>query len=99
MNYKRKSTEGWSIGQILFDFSGGVLSLMQLVLDSSLQEDWSGILGNPVKLGLSNVSIFFDLIFFTQHYILYGPAKESKLAEVGNGSTEPLISEVPNETS
>ena len=70
-NYKRKSTVGWSIGQILLDLAGGVLSIAQLVIDSSLQGDWSGILGNPVKFGLGNVSIFFDVIFMVQHYILY----------------------------
>jgi cystinosin len=71
VNYKRKSTAGWSIGQILLDFSGGIFSMAQLIIDSSLQRDWSGLTGNPVKLGLSNVSMFFDLIFITQHYVLY----------------------------
>ncbi|TID26417.1 L-cystine transporter-like protein [Venturia nashicola] len=71
VNYKRKSTEGWSINQILLDFTGGVLSLAQLLIDSALQADWSGLTGNPVKLGLSNVSMIFDIIFITQHYILY----------------------------
>lgn len=71
VNYKRKSTHGWSIGQILFDITGGVLSLVQLVIDASLQGDWSGITGNSLKLGLGNISILFDLIFITQHYILY----------------------------
>ena len=70
-NYQRKSTAGWSIYQILLDVIGGVLSIAQLVIDSSLQSDWSGITGNPVKLGLGNVSIFFDIIFMVQHYILY----------------------------
>jgi cystinosin len=70
-NYKRKSTVGWSIGQILLDLVGGVLSIAQLVIDSSLQNDWSGITGNPVKLGLGNVSILFDLVFMCQHYVLY----------------------------
>ncbi|KAI9675131.1 MAG: hypothetical protein M1817_001539 [Caeruleum heppii] len=70
-NYLRKSTSGWSIAQILFDLTGGVLSLLQLVLDASLQNDWSGIMGNPIKLGLGNASIFFDLIFILQHYWLY----------------------------
>ena len=70
-NYQRKSTAGWSILQILLDVIGGVLSIVQLVIDSSLQSDWSGITGNPVKLGLGNVSIFFDIIFMVQHYILY----------------------------
>ena len=56
LNFRLKSTEGWSIGQILFDFTGGVLSILQLLIDSSLQADWSGLVGNPVKLGLANVS-------------------------------------------
>lgn len=77
-NYKRKSTVGWSIGQILLDVAGGVLSIAQLVIDSSLQGDWSGILGNPVKFGLGNVSIFFDIIFMVQHYILYRVKGKSK---------------------
>ena len=70
-NYNRKSTVGWSIEQILMDLLGGVLSIAQLVIDSGLQGDWSGITGNPVKLGLGNISILFDLIFIVQHYILY----------------------------
>ena len=69
LNYKLKSTVGWSIDQILLDFAGGILSLLQLVLDCSLQADWSGLLGNPVKLGLANISMFFDIIFMTQHYV------------------------------
>ena len=70
-NYQRKSTTGWAIGQILFDVVGGVLSLTQLLIDSSLQSDWSGLTGNPVKLGLAGISICFDIVFITQHYILY----------------------------
>lgn len=80
MNYRRQSTLGWDINQILLDLAGGVLSLLQLVMDSSLQSDWSGITGNPVKLFLGNISIIFDLIFITQHYILYRGA-ESKPAD------------------
>lgn len=71
VNYVRKSTMGWSINQILLDFAGGALSITQLIIDSSLQADWSGLTGNPVKFGLGNVSIIFDIIFMTQHYILY----------------------------
>lgn len=54
---------------------------MQLVLDSALQNDWSGLTGNPMKLGLANVSILFDVLFIVQHYVLYGPVEEGK----GNG--------------
>ncbi len=52
-------------------FAGGILSILQLVIDSSLQTDFSGITGNPAKLGLGLISIVLDLIFMTQHYVLY----------------------------
>lgn len=57
--------------QILLDFAGGILSVVQLLIDSYLQGDWSGITGNPVKLALGNFSVFFDIIFIVQHYCLY----------------------------
>ena len=79
-NYQRKSTAGWSIDQILLDLIGGILSIAQLVIDSSLQSDWSGLTGNPVKLGLGNVSILFDILFMVQHYVLY---KGNKVNEDG----------------
>ncbi|GJJ68907.1 cystinosin [Entomortierella parvispora] len=71
LNFKAKSTVGWSIHNILLDFTGGVLSIAQLILDSALSGDWSGISGDPVKFGLGFLSIFFDLVFMTQHYVLY----------------------------
>ncbi|KAF9586671.1 hypothetical protein BGW38_010165 [Lunasporangiospora selenospora] len=49
----------------------GTLSISQLILDAYLSDDWSGISGDPVKFGLGFVSIAFDLVFMTQHYILY----------------------------
>jgi len=70
-NTRNQSTKGWHISQILFDFSGGVLSVAQLGIDSYLQHDWSGITGNPVKLLLGNVSVFYDVLFMGQHYYLY----------------------------
>ena len=91
VNYKRKSTQGWSIWQILFDVTGGVLSIVQLIIDSSLQADWSGLTGNPVKLGLGNVSIFFDLIFITQHYFLYAKPGQLKQEEHEDRVREPLL--------
>jgi cystinosin len=75
-NFKRQSTIGWSITQQLLDFSGGTLSMLQLLIDSSLQADWSGLTGNPVKFGLANISLLFDIIFITQHYVLYGAVEE-----------------------
>ncbi|PWW77105.1 hypothetical protein C7212DRAFT_278433 [Tuber magnatum] len=98
LNYKREATTGWSIHNILLDISGGVLSLAQLVLDSSLQNDWSGLTGNPLKLFLSQISIFFDIIFIIQHYVLYRSSSEPSTysplfpegeAEIGYGTLGP----------
>ena len=71
MNYKRKSTEGWSIGNILLDFTGGVLSLLQMFLLSANYDDWGSIFGSPTKFGLGFFSILFDILFIIQHYVLY----------------------------
>lgn len=34
MNYKRKSTVGWSIGNVLLDFTGGILSMLQMLINA-----------------------------------------------------------------
>jgi len=76
LNYRRKSTAGWNIWNIILDLSGGILSLTQLVLDCWNMDDWDGIIGNPAKLGISCISISFDLLFIFQHYFLYPCSKE-----------------------
>lgn len=89
-NFRNKSTVGWSIWQILLDFAGGTLSIAQLVLDSAQQGDWSGVTGNPVKFALGQVSMIYDMVFFTQHYVLYRDAggkrsEREALLENGDG--------------
>ena len=34
MNFRRKSTMGWSIGNVLLDFTGGILSIAQMFIQS-----------------------------------------------------------------
>lgn len=34
MNYKRQSTEGWSIETVLLDIAGGVFSVMQMFMNA-----------------------------------------------------------------
>uniref|UniRef100_A0A7R9ZN24 Cystinosin n=1 Tax=Craspedostauros australis TaxID=1486917 RepID=A0A7R9ZN24_9STRA len=79
-NKQRQSTEGWSIWNIVLDFTGGTLSTAQLILDcyaasagspSSSSSFWHLVQGNLVKLMLGLISIFFDVIFLVQHYVLY----------------------------
>lgn len=76
---------------ILLDFAGGVLSLAQLVIDSSFNEDWSGLTGNPAKLLLSNISILFDLLFMVQHYILYSDPKDKKQDTQEDAQEDPSV--------
>lgn len=71
MNYERKSTVGWSILNIMLDFTGGLLSFLQSFLNAWNLADWTIFTGNLAKIALSMVSIVFDLIFLTQHYVLY----------------------------
>ncbi|KAI9931569.1 hypothetical protein ASPWEDRAFT_106139 [Aspergillus wentii DTO 134E9] len=96
LNFKRQSTAGWSVDQVLLDLTGGILSLLQLIIDSGFQNDWSGITGNPVKLLLSNVTIFFDLIFIVQHYILYKDANDDTHKRQDPSLITPLLSEPDN---
>ncbi|KAM7291288.1 cystinosin homolog [Ixodes scapularis] len=71
LNFRRKSTVGWSIGNILLDFTGGSLSMLQMFLIAYNYDDWSSLFGNFTKFGLGFISISFDLLFIIQHYVLY----------------------------
>lgn len=79
LNIRRKSTEGWTIHNILLDFIGGSLSVAQLLLDAGRTNDWSAVTGNPAKLMLGNVSMFFDVIFMVQHFCFYRKDRASQL--------------------
>ncbi|XP_053562072.1 cystinosin [Bombina bombina] len=71
MNFRRKSTEGWSIGNVLLDFIGGSFSIIQMFLQSYNNDEWQLIFGDPTKFGLGVFSILFDIVFIIQHYCLY----------------------------
>lgn len=88
MNYSRKSTYGWNIYNVLLDFTGGSLSVLQLCLDAGLQDDWSGVTGDPVKFGLGFASMVFDVIFVVQHYVLYPREKSVSRQDASYGSTD-----------
>jgi cystinosin len=71
-NYRRKSTIGWNIHNILLDFTGGAFSFGQNIVDSFRDEFSVTSEGQPkalniAKYALSFISIFFDIIFITQH--------------------------------
>ncbi|CAD8067767.1 unnamed protein product [Paramecium sonneborni] len=80
LNYKRKSTVGWSIFNILLDFMGGFLSFLQMLLDSINGKSANLVDVNIVKFILSWIAMGFDAIFMFQHYILYNPKKKIRNA-------------------
>lgn len=63
-NYKRKSTKGWSIFNIVLDLVGGVFSFTSGGLSVT-----NGL--NLTKVILAFITVFYDLIFCFQHYVLY----------------------------
>ena len=76
LNWKRKSTVGWSLANVLLDFTGGFFSFVQQGLDNWNQSKkfvdfGSGDGFNIVKFLLSVIAMVFDLIFMFQHYVLY----------------------------
>ncbi|OQR94907.1 Lysosomal Cystine Transporter (LCT) Family [Thraustotheca clavata] len=90
LNYTRKLTIGWTIWNVLLDFSGGWLSMGQIIMTSYVTNDWSAITGDVVKFGLGFTSVFFDIIFIVQHYILY---HENNLSSSENESS-PLLNKI-----
>lgn len=81
LNWRRRSTIGWSIRNVVLDFAGGLMSISQLLLDAYIASDPSGIRGAAVKLLLGAVSMSFDVIFLLQHYYWF-PAKTRVLRRV-----------------
>jgi len=71
LHYVNKGTKGWSIVAILLDLAGSLLSFFQMFIVAFDRNDWSQFTGNIPKLGLSIISLFFDIIFIFQHYVLY----------------------------
>jgi cystinosin len=71
LNHQRNSTTGFSVWQILLDFTGGALSDLQLIFDCMELHDWSGLTGNLAKFFLGFVSIVFDTIILLQHYVMF----------------------------
>ena len=88
-NYKRKSTTGWSIHNILLDISGGSLSLLQLFLEAWNFNVWTN--SNPTKLALGFISILFDILFILQHYVFY--KRRTNDEERYDNENQPLISD------
>jgi cystinosin len=92
LNAQRASTEGWSISNVLLDFTGGVLSVAQLLLQCVILRDWTLIAGNPVKFGLGFVALAFDIVFMLQHYVWFrAPESDPAFVVVAADEEQSLV--------
>lgn len=74
LNKDKKSTLGFSIGNVILDITGGVLSLLGEIL--KVHMDKGSYLDNKTnvpKIALSLVVIVFDVVLILQHYVIYRP--------------------------
>ncbi len=69
LNFRRRSTIGWSVGNVMLDISGAGFNLGQTALDAAI--NGFDVLANVPKLALAAVSVGFDALFIVQHYVLY----------------------------
>ncbi|KRZ54141.1 Cystinosin -like protein, partial [Trichinella nativa] len=95
LNYRRKNTEGFSIGSIFLDFTGGVGSMFQMIVFAYNTDDWSQLFGDFTKFGLGLFSICFDIVFFVQRYALYRNYHEMDISEESEDS-QPLLRSSPS---
>lgn len=75
LNWRRKSTEGFAVGMMIFDLAGGVASLLQMIFLAVNNEDGASLTGNPGKFGTGVVTVTFEAIFILQRFIIYPPEK------------------------
>ncbi|GJQ70982.1 putative cystinosin, lysosomal cystine transporter [Trypoxylus dichotomus] len=94
MNYKRQSTEGWSIDAVLLDSIGGIFSVLQMFMNAyNYNEKLAWVLQNPAKLWLGIFSLLFDLLFVIQHYCLYNKKRKNRRqisSDIGMEATLPV---------
>ena len=71
MNFRRKSTSGFSVGVIFCDFNGGLFSMGQMIAESYNFDDFSSFSGNPTKFIVGLFTLVSDIILIIQHYVCY----------------------------
>lgn len=72
-NHERRSMKGFAIQGTILDITGGIASLLQLILQIANDKDFntSVFMANFGKIGLAIVTILFNFIFLSQ-WITYG---------------------------
>jgi len=71
MNWRRKSTAGYSPVNMSLDFAGSTFLVLQLILLALNRSDIYSMIGNPAKFGVGFASWIFTGLFMVQNFILY----------------------------
>ena len=71
MNWRRKSTAGYSPVNMTLDHAGASFLVLQLVMLAINRSDIYSIIRNPAKFGVGFASWLFTGIFMVQNFILY----------------------------
>mmetsp|Transcript_6568 Transcript_6568/g.10561 ORF Transcript_6568/g.10561 Transcript_6568/m.10561 type:complete len:83 (-) Transcript_6568:51-299(-) len=61
LNWKRKSTEGWSVWNVFCDLTGSLFNFGQMMISLLVLHPEEGF--NVIKFLMSSLAITFDLIF------------------------------------
>ncbi|XP_042378935.1 cystinosin homolog [Zingiber officinale] len=93
MNFQRKSTVGWSIGNILLDLVGGLLNFAQMGIQSIDQNTLVNFYGNIGKTLLSVEVVLFDALFILQHYVFYPVKDENDPTTLEENATSSLLTQ------
>lgn len=87
---RNKTTMGWSMVGVWVDFGGGALAIFQIITDYYNTGRGTGFFNelNWGKFLLNVLSCGCSSVFFFQHYWIYKPKKEDKIAVVRKLSFE-----------
>lgn len=80
-NYDRKSMEGFAIQSVVLDVTGGIASLLQLLVQITNEHElnYMTIVSNFGKIGLALVTLTFNFIFISQ-WLLFRKSRNFKPA-------------------
>ena len=62
MNFRRKSTMGWSIGNVLLDFTGGILSIAQMFIQSYNNSKLFNVRYPSTAKALQTLNVFMHVL-------------------------------------
>jgi|Transcript_104048 uncharacterized protein with PQ loop repeat len=108
LNWQRKSTLGFAMSMVFLDLTGGLLSIMQQLVDcqydpttSTMREEWTWepLTGNKPKFFLGLIAIVYDFMFMYQYFVMYPPPSTDTAVGGNSRLSEALCASATTEAS